>query len=131
MDTFKHEALEVAKECIEECPRFSGGFVLGEMLISIEKRHAARLALNCDQYWTLSWRTRAFLRRNKMIYVRSPAEDVNGYLNANDWPACQTLRKLHSKPGLQLSTICKADGCNSSDMDGPYDHSLLQSQEGI
>ena len=54
------------------------------MLDSIEKNHAVRLAGNQDQYRALSRRTRTLLRRDKEKYVRSLAEDVEGYLNAND-----------------------------------------------
>ena len=35
-DTFKHETLEAAKECIGECPRSWSGFTLVELLESIE-----------------------------------------------------------------------------------------------
>ena len=78
-DTFKRKTLEAAKECIGECLRSLSGFILVEMLESIEESHAARLAGNHDQYRALSCRIRALLRRDKEKYV-----DVECHLNAND-----------------------------------------------
>ena len=62
-DTFKHDTLEAANECVVEHPRSWSGFTLVEMLESIEESRTARLAGNSDQYRTLTRRTRGFLRR--------------------------------------------------------------------
>ena len=54
-DTFKHETLEAAKECIGECLRSRSGFTSVEMLESTEESCTARLAGDCDQYSALSY----------------------------------------------------------------------------
>ena len=81
-----------------------------EMLDSIEKSRAARLAGSWDQYRVLSHRTKTLLRRDKERYVRSLAEDVEGHLNANDLkPVYRALKKLHSKSTYRVSAIQTAD----------------------
>ena len=64
-DTFKHDTLEGAKECIGERPRSRNGFTSVETLESIEESRAARLAGDHDQYRALLRRTRTLLRRDK------------------------------------------------------------------
>ena len=72
-----------AKECIEECPRQQGCVTSAELLENIKKSCAAGLAGNQAQYWTLSHRTRTFLR-DKERYVSGLVEEVEGRFNAND-----------------------------------------------
>ena len=47
-DTFKHETVEAAKECIGEPLRSQSGFASVETLESIEESHSAKLAGNYD-----------------------------------------------------------------------------------
>ena len=92
-DSFKHETLEAAKECIGEHPRSQSGFTSVETLESIGQSYVARFAGNHDQYRALSRRT--LLRRDKERYVMGLTEDVECHLNANDLrPAYRTLNKL-------------------------------------
>ena len=111
--------LEAARGCGGERPRSRGGFASVETLNIIEKSRAARLAGSRDLYRALSRRIITLLRRDKETYVRSIAEDVEGYLNANDLkPAYRAMKKLHSKSTSQVSVIRIADGCLVSDADG-------------
>ena len=64
-DTFKHEFLEAAKECIEGCPRSQDGFASVETLDNIEKSCHSRQARNWDQYRALSRRTRTFFEKRQ------------------------------------------------------------------
>ncbi|KAG0729235.1 hypothetical protein GWK47_030741 [Chionoecetes opilio] len=56
-DTFKHQTLQAAKECIGERPRSMRGFVSTGTLENIKESRAARLAGNQDQHGALSHRT--------------------------------------------------------------------------
>ena len=114
-DTFKRETLEAARGCL----RSRVGFASAETLNSIVKSFAARPAGSRDQYRALSRWTRTLLRRDNERYFRRLAEDVDGYLNANDLkPAYRALKKHHSKSKCRVSSIRKADGCLVSDTDG-------------
>ena len=62
--------------------RSNGGFALVEMVDSIEKSCAAKLAENWGQYRGLSHRT--LWMRDKERYARSLTKDVQGHLNAID-----------------------------------------------
>lgn len=53
-DTFKHENLQTAKECIGVLPRSTSCFTLVETLGNIERRRAARFGGNWNQYRALS-----------------------------------------------------------------------------
>ncbi|KAG0720366.1 hypothetical protein GWK47_048649 [Chionoecetes opilio] len=118
-DSFKLETAKAAKECIGERPRSRRGFVSTETLEKIEESRAARLAGNQDQHRALSRRTRTLLGRDKERYVRSLAENIEGYLNANDHrPSNRALKKLRSKSPSRASAIRTADGRLISDMDG-------------
>ena len=94
-------------------------FALTETLNSIETSRTARLDKNQDTYRVLSRRTRTLLRRDKERYVRSLKEDVEGYLDPNDFqPVYRALKKLRSMSTTGVSAIRIADDCLVSDVDG-------------
>ncbi|KAG0724089.1 hypothetical protein GWK47_041387 [Chionoecetes opilio] len=115
------EYQKAAKECIGERPGSRRGFVSTETLENIEESRAARHVGNQDQYRAMSPRTRTLLRRDKERDVRILAEDVEGYLNANDLrPRNRALKKLRFKSPSRASAIRAADGRFVSDMKGRW-----------
>lgn len=78
-DTFKHEPVEAARECIAKRPRIKGGFFSLGTQANIEYSRAASLAGNPDQCMTLSNRARALVRGDTEKCVRSLTEDVEDH----------------------------------------------------
>ncbi|KAG0714390.1 hypothetical protein GWK47_014255 [Chionoecetes opilio] len=71
------------------------------------------------EYGPLDAPTRTLLVRYKERYIRSLAEDIEGYLNANNLRlAYRALKKLRSKSPCRASAIRAADGRLVSNMDG-------------
>ena len=102
--------LEAVRECVRGRLRSQSRFASAEMLDSIEKSRAAKLAGSRDQYRTLTRRTRTLLRRDKERYVRSPG--CEDHLIPNDLkPAYRAMKKLRSKSISRVSAIRTADGC--------------------
>lgn len=81
-----------------------------ETLRDIEEKGAARMAGNLDQYWILSRRNRALLRRNESCVWELQPEDVEGCLNENYLrPAYGVLKEHSSKSTAQMSASRSAN----------------------
>ena len=124
-DTFKHETLEGAQECIGECQRSWSSFTSVETLDSIEESCAARFAWTvtstglCCIGLELSWGE----TRRDMSGVLF--KDDKCHLNANYLRlANRALKMLCSRSASQVSAIRTANGCLLLDAGGQMAHWL-------